>query len=142
MIGREKEGWFSYSGLKTAMWRLTENQKPLTKEKIQNLAAAFQNTAFTHLTRIMSYQIENFELKIGHLLVGGGVANNVEVRRKLRKTLKPFGIKTVFPYTKRLCGDNAAMVGITAYLKENDKNLNAKSENFKSIDRQPRMKIN
>jgi tRNA A37 threonylcarbamoyltransferase TsaD len=49
IIGQEKRKIFTYSGLKTAFSRLTELEKPLTKDKIQNLAVCFQDTAFTHL---------------------------------------------------------------------------------------------
>ena len=49
IVGQEERKIFTYSGLKTAMNRLTESEKPLTKEKIYNLAASYQDIAFTHL---------------------------------------------------------------------------------------------
>ena len=64
MLGREKERRFSYSGLKTAMWRLTESEKQkgaLSKTKIQNLAASFQDKAFTHLTKVATYAISEYQ---------------------------------------------------------------------------------
>ncbi|PJA42702.1 tRNA (adenosine(37)-N6)-threonylcarbamoyltransferase complex transferase subunit TsaD, partial [Candidatus Woesebacteria bacterium CG_4_9_14_3_um_filter_39_10] len=130
---------FSYSGLKTAMYRLIEKEKPLTKEKIYNLAASFQEVAFDHILNVLSYQINHQPLAISHFLLGGGVASNNLLRSKLRKLLRPYEITLHVPYTKKLCGDNAAMIGVCAYLKSrNAKNLNAK---LKSIDREPRMKI-
>ncbi len=128
---------FSYSGLKTAMYRLIEKEKPLTKEKICNLAASFQNTAFEHILRVLSHQINSQPLTISHLLLGGGVANNNLLRSKLRKLLKPYGISLHVPYTKKLCGDNAAMIGVTAYFKAQ------KGEFTKAvtIDRYPNLKL-
>lgn len=133
---------FSYSGLKTAMYRLIEKEKPLTKEKIYDLAASFQNTAFEHILNVLSYQLNHQSLTINHFLLGGGVANNNLLRSKLRKLLKPYGIALHTPYTKKLCGDNAAMIGVCAYLKlkaKNEKLRNYKNSDF--LDRIPRMKF-
>ena len=130
---------FSYSGLKTAMFRLVEKEKPLTKEKIHNLAASFQGVAFKHVENVLSYHINHLPLTINHLLLGGGVANNNQLRKSLRKLLKSYGIILRVPYSKKLCGDNAAMIGIVAYLKnKNTKNINAKLED---IDRVPNAKV-
>jgi len=137
ILGQEKRKIFTYSGLKTAMYRLAENQKPLTKEKIQNLAATFQDTAFKHLIRVISHIIKNLDFKPTDFLIGGGVAANVEVRKRLRKLSKEFGIKALFPYSNRLYGDNAAMIGIAAYFK-------AQRGEFidpDKIDRNPRLRL-
>jgi len=139
LIGDKVKNRFSYSGLKTAMYRLIEKEKPLTKQKIYNLAASFQDVAFEHLLQVIKFRISNFEFRISDLLVGGGVANNILLRSKLRKLLKPYGITLRVPYTKKLCSDNAAMIGTAAYLKnKNAKKLNAKSKN---IDRSPNLKL-
>lgn len=130
---------FSYSGLKTAMYRLIEKEKPLTKNNIHDLAASFQNVAFDHILRVLSYQIDHRPLTINHLLLGGGVANNILLRKRLRKFLNTYGIILHTPYTKKLCGDNAAMIGVCAYLKNiNAKRLKAKLED---VDRKPRMEL-
>ena len=131
---------FSYSGLKTAMFRLIEKEKPLTKEKIYNLAASFQEVAFEHIVRVVSYQITNHQSPITeHFLLGGGVANNNLLRSKLRKLLKSYKIALYTPYTKKLCGDNAAMIGVCAYLKSQyAKKINVKLED---IDRIPNAKL-
>lgn len=130
---------FSYSGLKTAMYRLIEKEKPLTKEKICDLAASFQNVAFNHILRVLSYQINHQPLAIKHFLLGGGVASNNLLRSKLRKLLKSYRITLRTPYSKKLCGDNAAMIGVFAYLKNRGvRKTNTKSED---IDRKPRMRL-
>ena len=137
IIGHEERKIFTYSGLKTAMYRLVESEKPLTKEKIQNLAACFQNAAFTHLVRVISFVLNHKSYSIKHLLVGGGVSANNELRKRLRKLGKEFEINILFPYTKKLCSDNAAMIGIAAYFK-------TQREEFvdpEKIDRIPNAKI-
>ena len=128
---------FSYSGLKTAMYRLIEKEKPLTKEKIYDLASSFQEVAFKHIENVLLYQIVNCKLKIKNLLLGGGVANNNLLRSKLRKLLKPYRIALHVPYSKKLCSDNAAMIGVAAYFK-------AQRDEFidpSKIDRSPSLKI-
>lgn len=139
LIDDKVKNRFSYSGLKTAFVRLVEKEKPLTKQKIYNLAASFQNVAFEHILRVVDYQIETI---IHDFLLGGGVANNILLRSKLRKLLRTYGITLRIPYTKKLCGDNAAMIGVCAYLKNpNAKKANAKFFEVDSIDREPRLKL-
>jgi N6-L-threonylcarbamoyladenine synthase len=58
LIGQEAKMIFSYSGLKTAMFKVVESQKPLTKEKIANLSAAFQKAAFIHVERVLKKVLE------------------------------------------------------------------------------------
>jgi N6-L-threonylcarbamoyladenine synthase len=137
IIGQEERKMFTYSGLKTAMGRLVKSEKPLTKEKIHNLAACYQDIAFTHLVRICSYIIRNSEVGFRNLLVGGGVSANIELRKRLRKLGKETGIKVLFPFTKKLTGDNAAMIGVAAHFKaQKDEFINPAK-----IDRNPSAKI-
>lgn len=135
IVGQEKRMIFTYSGIKTSFSRLVESEKPLTKEKIQDLAASFQNVAFKHIERVLQYYlIHNSIFNIQYLLVGGGVSANVEIRKRLRKLCKTHSIKVMFPENKKLYGDNAAMVGIVAFLNQN---FVEPSE----IDRVPNLKL-
>lgn len=131
---------FSYSGLKTAFVRLYETIKDPNKQDIADLAASFQSTAFDHVLRVLDYQIQNSKVKTHHLLLGGGVANNVELKKRLRKLLNKYSIKLHVPYTKKLNGDNAAMIGVCAYLK--NKGVDLKQYfNYELVDRNPKLKI-
>lgn len=134
IIGQEKRQIFTYSGLKTAFSRLVETEKPLTKNKIYDLAATFQNTAFTHITRIISYIITNSNIRYNNLLIGGGVSANIELRKRLRLLCKNQKISIHFPYSKKLTGDNAGMIGVAAYLHP----IYTSSRN---IDRFPNLKL-
>lgn len=130
----------SYSGLKTAFVRLFNEIKDPNKQDIADLAASFQSTAFDHITKVLEYQIKNLDIKSSDLQFGGGVANNIEIKKRLRKLLKKYGIKLHVPYTKKLNGDNAGMIGVCAYLKNNDADLK-QHFNYESVDRNPRLKL-
>lgn len=138
MIGRENQMEFSYSGLKTALYRLVENQKPLTKQKVADIAACFQDKAFTHIERLVKKALKSYKVK--SFLFGGGVSSNVELRNRLRKICKENGIQLLVPYTKKLCTDNAGMIGIVAYFKH-QRNECLNPDNIDVVDRVPRAKI-
>jgi N6-L-threonylcarbamoyladenine synthase len=138
IAGQEERKIFTYSGLKTSMSRLIESEKPLTKEKVINLAASYQDVAFTHLIRVCSHIFRNSELEFKNLLVGGGVSANIELRKRLRKLGKETGIKVLFPYTQKLTGDNAAMIGVAA----NFKARRGEFTEVDKIDRNPNLKLN
>jgi len=144
LLGRENLAKFSYSGLKTALVRLTEKlereQGHLTKEEIINLAYSYQNTAFIHLTRVIQTTLQTLKTTPKFLAVGGGVAANNQVRRELRHLAKENSLKTLFPYKKSLCGDNAAMIGVSVFLKTQADLV--KPVNFQKIDRLPDLKLN
>lgn len=137
IVGHEDRKIFTYSGLKTAMGRLVESEKQLTKEKIYNLSASLQNTAFEHILRVTNYILNHSDTKTSNFFLGGGVANNILLKSELRKMLKKHGIVLHVPYSKKLLGDNAAMIGIVAGFKFS----RGKFTNPDSIDRLPRYKI-
>lgn len=135
---------FSYSGIKTAFVRLYQNIKDPTKKDLENLASTFQKTAFTHIAKVLEYQIVNSKVNYRDLLFGGGVANNVEIKKMLRKVCKKHSIRLHTPYNKKLNGDNAGMIGVCAYLKCNKlskQEIKDKYSNFEEIDRNPRLSL-
>lgn len=106
----------SFSGLKTAASRIVASYPNLTRQNIADIALAFQTAAIKHLTEKLEYAIVNRELTA--IVAGGGVIKNLEVRKALRAFGKSHGLPVYFPYTSRLCTDNAAMIGIAAELHE------------------------
>ncbi len=102
----------SFSGLKTAASRIVASYPNLTRQNIADIALAFQTAAIKHLTEKLEYAIANRELT--SIIVGGGVIKNLEVRKALRAFGKSHDLPVYFPYTSRLCTDNAAMIGIAA----------------------------
>jgi len=144
MLGREKEMLFSYSGLKTAFFRLLSEVKKskgdLTKNDLSNLAASFQLVAFTHFIRVLDFLLKRYKYSVGHILAGGGVMANVTLRKMLRATAKKYATKAIFPYSKRLYTDNAAMIGVAAYYKFKQE-LFLQPDNLDSIERIPGAKV-
>jgi len=107
----------SFSGLKTAARNKLEDleaQNHLTKTQIYNFSASFQKAVFRSIT----YKLNKILLKyqINEIWLGGGVACNMTLRRKMRQAIKPYGLELRVPYSKKLCTDNAAMIGIAASL--------------------------
>jgi N6-L-threonylcarbamoyladenine synthase len=133
---------FSYSGLKTAFVRLFSSIESPSSKDIEDLSATFQSTAFAHVEKVLEYQISNLKKKypIHDLLFGGGVANNVELKKRLRKLCKKYDIKLHVPYNKKLNGDNAAMIGFCTYLKYGNSDLK-QFLNYDEVDRKPRLKL-
>jgi N6-L-threonylcarbamoyladenine synthase len=126
---------FSYSGLKTAFYRLIDG-KNLDKQQVYDLAASFQNRAFQHLIRVVEETGRRYSVQ--DLLVGGGVAANIELRKRLRKMGRKLNLRVRFPYSIKLIGDNAAMIGIAAHWQIK----NSKSEiPIEQIDRRPRWSV-
>lgn len=139
LIGQESRQIFSYSGLKTSFLRLIKSNKDNkadfpSKKELFDLAAAYQDIAFKHVERIIAFAVQNSKVKSQNFLLGGGVAANIELRRRLRKLGRKYAFKLMAPYSKKLCGDNAAMVGVCAH-------LNPKYIDPDKIDRRPNLKI-
>lgn len=108
----------------------------LSKQTVLDLCASVQFGVFRHLT----YKFEKIlkELPIGEVWLGGGVAANIQLRRMLRQSiLKTTSTKLTLktPYSKKLCMDNAAMIGITCWLTERPE------LNSNTLERKPRWKI-
>ncbi len=130
----------SFSGLKTfARNKLETLEKngSLDTQTIYDLCAAAQSGVFRHITYKLEKLLPN--QNISELWLGGGVAANSTLRRELRKLLRRvYPNKKVplrVPYTKRLCMDNAAMIGVAAYA--NSKNRVHRTQ----IDRVPRQTL-
>lgn len=109
----------SFSGMKTFARRFIETNwttTPPSKQEIYDFSASLQYSIFRHIC----YKLNKIFLKypdIQSVWLGGGVAANTALRKMLRQTLRSplhkqrqLTLKT--PYTKRLCMDNAGMVGI------------------------------
>jgi N6-L-threonylcarbamoyladenine synthase len=144
MLGREKEMYFSYSGLKTAFVRLLKevkgNNKELTINETSDLAASYQYVAFIHFIRVLEYILKSNRYPVKYILAGGGVMANVTLRKMIRQTTQKYNVSVLFPYSTKLYGDNAAMIGIAANYKfERKEFLN--SQDLDKVDRIPRAKV-
>jgi N6-L-threonylcarbamoyladenine synthase len=140
LVGQEKRQIFSYSGLKTSFYRLIEANKSKdkgfpSKNEVYDLAAAYQDVAFKHLLRVIEYTISKQPIPAPtSFLLGGGVAANTELKTRLRTLCRKYGLRLYTPYSEKLNGDNAAMVGVCAFLNPNFVKPT-------KIDRDPRAKL-
>ena len=115
---------FSFSGLKTAVLRLAQKQigadfnfpskniaGRLSEPQKANIAASFQRVAIETVVdkTVLAYQ----EFQPAAVVIAGGVAANLELRRQLTNRL-PLKIEYTDP---ELCTDNGAMVGALGYFE-------------------------
>ncbi|KAJ4482234.1 Gcp-like domain-containing protein [Lentinula aciculospora] len=110
---------FSYSALHSHVDRVVKLNGGIENFTFANklaLARIFQNAAFGQLEEKLRLAVEDCEkrgIKVGHLVVSGGVASNMSLRERLKASLavsNNTSIEAVFPPIQ-LCTDNAAMVG-------------------------------
>ena len=112
---------FSFSGLKNAARLLTlklqngHHEKPLSREQIQDLAAVFERVAQTSVILKLEKALEQHS-EVKSVLIGGGVATNAALRTRVRKLTRKIGVTFHVPANLSLCTDNAAMIGVAAYL--------------------------
>ena len=112
---------FSFSGLKTAVVRRAESDGfyPMgttspTPYQVQEYAAGFQDAVVDCL---MDRAIEVSNIyNCNAIILGGGVAANSHLRKKLTETSR---IPVIIPKIS-FCTDNGAMIGAAAYYRFND----------------------
>jgi N6-L-threonylcarbamoyladenine synthase len=113
---RKKTLDFSYSGLKTAFkYRLAAMKEGEINSSLSDLAAAFQGAVFAQIMDRLEKAFTRTSLKT--LVVGGGVAANLKLRRMIRKLARKRNVLVYFPPSEKLIGDNAAMIGVASYYK-------------------------
>jgi N6-L-threonylcarbamoyladenine synthase len=96
---------FSFAGLKTSLlYKLRDLTEAQRRERAADLAASYQAAIVDHL--VVRAQEALASTGLDRLAVGGGVAANGELRRRLRET----GATVHIP-PGVLCTDNAAMIG-------------------------------
>jgi tRNA N6-adenosine threonylcarbamoyltransferase len=143
---------YSFSGLKTAGRHMikklksppfqggevpqSETEGVLSKAKIQDLAASFQNAVFIALIYKLKKAINKYPVK--ELWLGGGVTNNMQLRKQLRNFCKMNNLTFRYPKNKKLFSDNAAMISIAAYFQYQNQNFVKKID---TLHRQPRLSI-
>lgn len=124
----------SFSGIKTHSRKLIaklEEKDQLTPQTIADFCASLQEGVFGHILYKLEKLLEKTAVK--ELWLGGGVAANVVLRTKLRAVAKKHALTFRAPYSKKLTGDNAAMIGIVAGFKT--------ARSFEKIDRKPQWPI-
>ena len=98
----------SFSGIKTQVARLVAQQaEPRSRAWVVDVCASFQAAVTGVLARKV---IEAAEREgVGDVVLGGGVAANVELRRRVRELGEARGLRVLVPPLAS-CTDNAAMI--------------------------------
>jgi N6-L-threonylcarbamoyladenine synthase len=113
---------FSFSGIKTAFKNFLkynlEKDKFFVEKNFNHICASIQYTLIEMLTDKLELAIE--QTKIKNISVGGGVANNNYLRKRLEELCMQKNLKLFLP-EKQFCTDNAAMIAFLGYLKFMDK---------------------
>jgi N6-L-threonylcarbamoyladenine synthase len=158
----------SFSGMKTFARNLLDTltaERPLNRQEMYDFCASAQQGVFRHicykLTKILEdlyaqaytknyanvafSSQQNKDFAVQGVWLGGGVAANMTLRKMLRDTLRNFTQKNSLtslrlrtPYTKRLCADNAAMIGVVAGVTEK---IRFTVENLAFVERAPRLPL-
>jgi N6-L-threonylcarbamoyladenine synthase len=116
-LGRGRQAFahsldFSFAGLKTALlYRVRELSEDELSARAADLAASYQATIVERLVERSVRALE--QTGLGRLAVGGGVAANGELRRRLGE----LGAQVHVP-ERALCTDNAAMIASAARFAE------------------------
>ncbi|MGB3297412.1 MAG: tRNA (adenosine(37)-N6)-threonylcarbamoyltransferase complex transferase subunit TsaD [Phormidesmis sp.] len=108
----------SFSGLKTAVLRLTEKLRAQggalgrgDELPVADIAASFQSAVVRSLVKRAIACAVDYDLPT--IAVGGGVAANSGLRQQLNLAAEKHGLKVIFPPMK-YCTDNAAMIACAA----------------------------
>ncbi len=105
----------SYSGLKNAVRLLIAEQGELDRQKIVDIAASFERVAQESVLRKVTKALELYP-DVQQLVFGGGVAANKRLRTSLNELCVERGVTLLTPVSMDLCTDNAAMIGLAAWL--------------------------
>ena len=111
---------FSFSGLKTAVLYSFRSEKNPSDTFKADLAASFQEAVAD--TLFLKSQLAITQNGLDQLVIGGGVASNKYIRKRLIEGLK--GNKIFFPPINR-CTDNGAMVAVTGHYRLSKKNISS-----------------
>jgi len=119
---------FSFSGLKTAVFREVQTMKKparhqlspqataggLNNETIDNISASVQQAIVDVLIKKTLSAAQKFKVK--SILLGGGVAANQKLRNELNSSLITHNLSLkLFAPPKFLCTDNGAMIAAAAF---------------------------
>lgn len=111
MLGRPVPD-FSLSGLKTAVRQEAQKILPLRQTDIADLCASFQAAVVDTVVDRTRVALRGFRDIAGHptaLVVAGGVAANMAIRRGLDRLAAESGVRLIAPPLS-LCTDNGAII--------------------------------
>lgn len=114
MLDKDNEYNFSFSGLKSAIVRLTKEQKELSPDIIAHVAYETQESITNVLVKKTLIAAQNYNAK--SILISGGVAANTRLREKFNIQHLAFSIHAP---PVNLCTDNAVYIASCAFFLGN-----------------------
>jgi len=106
---------FSFSGIKTGVLNYINSEKQSGGTiNVADVAASFQEAVLEVL--VEKAVKAAVKMGTGKLVLSGGVSANKRLREMLKEGCSKASLTLYYP-TSRLCTDNAAMIGCTAYYK-------------------------
>ncbi len=105
---------FSFSGLKTAVLTLVNNNQPLTDDIKKDIAWEFQEAVTEILTLKCMAALR--ETGLDSLVVSGGVGANTRLRERLNAATKKKLCKVNYPRLE-FCTDNGAMIAFAGAMR-------------------------
>jgi N6-L-threonylcarbamoyladenine synthase len=104
---------FSFSGIKTSVWRYLKSQgEDRWRNQTADIAASFQEAVVDMLVKpTIKAALAN---GVPRIALSGGVAANSRLREKMSEKAEAAGLHVHFPSPK-LCTDNGAMIALAGY---------------------------
>jgi N6-L-threonylcarbamoyladenine synthase len=103
---------FSFSGLKTALlYRVRDLGEEAAAARRADIAASYQRAVVGALVERLRQAVERESVE--RVAIGGGVAANSELRRRVEELASELGVDLWVP-PMELCTDNAAMIAAVA----------------------------
>jgi N6-L-threonylcarbamoyladenine synthase len=110
-LGGRTERDFSYAGVKTALLYTVRDLGDELDARRADLAASYQEAVVRPLAeRLVDAAVEH---GVDTVAIGGGVAANGRLRELVAENAAAHGVRVAIP-ERRLCTDNAAMIGAAA----------------------------
>ncbi len=135
-MSRNKSLNFSFSGLKTAcLYKIRDiPEKNINKKLLQDFSASFERVLTKAITLKLNLALEKY--KPNQLFLGGGVINNLSLRKQVRQVTKKHAVPVFTAYSNKLFTDNAAMIAIAGYYQAK---RGGSVKNPRSLERLPGM---
>lgn len=118
---------FSFSGLKTAVLTLVNNNLPLNEETKADIAWEFQESVTEILTTKCMSALR--ETGLDNLIVSGGVGANTRLRERLNAATKKKLCKVSYPRLE-FCTDNGAMIAFAGAMRLKAMQTNIQNYSF------------
>ena len=137
-MSRNKSLNFSFSGLKTAcLYKIRDiPENKINRKFLEDFSASFERVLVKAITLKVNLALDKY--KPNQLFLGGGVINNLPLRKQVRQIAKKHEVPVFTAYSNKLFTDNAAMIAIAGYYQAKKDEF---IRNIDSLERLPGISI-